>query len=110
MWSLNASRCFHASATWWKLPNANGFAVTSAWSDFVGARSSQMTGATKKTANASEDREPRAEAEHAEPHQSSARKRPVRVTTRTAATSPIASRSTAMAAAPLKSAYRKASW
>src|SRR5581483_8421597 len=57
-----------------------------------------------------EDREPGAEAERAEPHQSSVLKSPLRVTIRTAPTSPIASRSTAIAAAPLKSAYRNASW
>jgi len=51
-----------------------------------------------------EDREPQAEPEHADAHQSSALKRPLRVTIRIAPTSPIASRSTAMAAAPLKSA------
>ena len=110
MWSLNASRCFHASATWWKSPNENGLLVMSAWSLFVGARMSQRIGAMKKTANVSEDREPHAEPEHAEPHQSSVLKSPLRVTISTAPTSPITSRSTAMAAAPLKSAYRKASW
>ena len=52
MWLLNASRCFHASATWWKSPNENGLPVMSALSLFVGARMSQRTGATKKTANA----------------------------------------------------------
>ena len=52
MWLLNASRCFQASATWWKSPNANGLLVMSAWSLFVGARTSQRTGAMKKTANA----------------------------------------------------------
>ena len=56
-----------------------------------------------------EDREPHAEPEHAEPHQSSVLKSPLRVTISTAPTSPIMSRSTAMAAAPLKSAYRNAS-
>ena len=56
-----------------------------------------------------EDREPQAEAEHTESHQSSALKSPLRVTISTAPTSPIMSRSTAIAAAPLKSAYRKAS-
>ena len=103
MWLLNASRCFHASATWWKSPNENGLLVMSAWSLFVGARMSQMTGAMKKTANVDEDRG-RRRAECADPHQSSVLKSPLRVTISTAPTSPITSRSTAMAAAPLKSA------
>src|SRR6185437_15786823 len=45
-----------------------------------------------------------------DPHQSALRNSPVRGTIRTAATRPIMSRSTAMAAAALKSPYRKASW
>ena len=76
--------------------------MTSASSDLVGARTSQSTGATKKTAKVGEDREPKATCR--EPHQSSALNSPVRVTISTAATSPITSRSTEMAAAALKSA------
>ena len=62
MWSLKASRWSQASATWWKLPNESGLLVTSAPSDFVGARISQRTGITKKTANAARitSRTPRA--------------------------------------------------
>ena len=82
----------------------------SAWSLFVGARMSQRTGRDEEDSERQEDREPHAEAEHADSHQSSALKSPLRVTISTAPTSPIASRSTAMAAAPLKSPYRKASW
>ena len=92
-----------------EVPNENGLLVMSAWSVFVGARTSQRIGATKKIANARGSRAA-AEAEDAEPHQSSVLKSPLRVTIRTAPMSPIASRSTAIAAAPLKSAYRKASW
>ncbi len=92
---------------WWKSPNENGLLVMSAWSLFVGARMSQRIGATKKTAKIVSTTiralEPR------DPHQSSVLKSPLRVTISTAPTSPIMSRSTAMAAAPLKSAYRKAS-
>ena len=51
MWLLNASRCFHASATWWKFPNENGLPEMRALSLFVGARTSQRIGATKKMAN-----------------------------------------------------------
>ena len=109
MWPLNASRCFQACATLWKLPNENGLLVTSAASLFVGARISQRTGAMKKTAKSARMAS-RRQAEHADPHQSSVLKRPERVTISTAPTSPITSRSTAMAAAALKSAYRNASW
>ena len=94
MWSLKASRCFQASETWWKLPKEKGLPVTSAWSDFVGARISQMTGARKKTPKAA----------YRESHQSSVLNSPVRVTISTAANRPTASRSTAIAAAALKSA------
>ena len=74
MWSLKASRWSHASATWWKLPNESGLLVTSAPSDFVGARISQTTGTTKKTANAARiaSRRPRA----VSPHQSSLLEQP----------------------------------
>ena len=37
--------------TLWKLPNENGLLVMSALSLFVGARTSQRTGAMKKIAN-----------------------------------------------------------
>ncbi len=110
MWLLNASRCFQASATWWKSPNENGLLVISAWSHLVGARTSQTIGATKKMANVRRiaSRTPRPK--HAGRHQSSVLNSPLRVTINTAPTRPIMSRSTAMAAAPLKSAYRKANW
>ena len=104
MWSLKASRCFQASATWWKLPNENGPLVTSAWSVFVGARISQRTGTTKKTANAARIASRTLRPSTTDPHQSSVLNSPVRVTISTAANSPITSRSTAMAAAALKSA------
>src|SRR4051812_25039926 len=48
MWLLNASRCLHARATWWKSPNENELLVISASSLFVGARTSQMTGAMRR--------------------------------------------------------------
>ena len=51
-----------------------------------------------------EDHSPRAESEHADVHQSSVLKSPLRVTISTAPMRPIIRRSTAMAAAPLKSA------
>ena len=108
MWSLNASRCFQASATWWRPPKLKGPPVTRASSDFVGARTSQMRGTAKKAANAARivNRRPRT----SEPHQSSLLNSPVRLTMSTAATSPIAIRSIEMAAAALKSPYRKAIW
>ena len=82
----------------------NGLSRMSAWSLFVGARMSQRIGATKKIGEQHEDHERQAEAEDAGRHQSSVLKRPLRVTMMTAPMSPIASRSTAIAAAPLKSA------
>ena len=80
----------------------NGPRETSSRSDFVGARISQSRGATKKTANAA--RIGSRDAAREESHQSSALNSPVREMTRPAATSPITSRSTEMAAAALKSA------
>ena len=102
MWLLKASRCSHASATWWKLPKVKGPLETRARSDFVGARTSQTIGATKKTANAARIGEPQAAEQ--ERHQSSALNSPVRVMITTLPTSPIARRSTEIAAAALKSA------
>ena len=86
-----------------------GCSVISPWSLFVGARMSQTIGAMKKRRTVARTAS-RTPARAAKPHQSSVLKSPLRVTISTAPTRPIMSRSTAIAAAPLKSAYRKASW
>ena len=109
MWLLNASRCFHASATWWKSPNENGLLVMSAVVALRRCEDEPEDRRDEEDGERQEDREPHAEPEHADPHQSSVLKSPLRVTISTAPTRPITSRSTAIAAAPLKSAYRKAS-
>ena len=102
MWSLKAFRCSHASETWWKLPNVKGPLETRSP---VGLRRGEDQPEHRRH---EEDREGgedgETQAAEQERHQSSALKSPVRVMITTAPTSPIARRSTEIAAAALKSA------
>ena len=104
MWLLNASRCFHASATWWKSPNENGVLVMSAVVALRRREDEPEDRRDEEDGERRQDRGPHAEPEHTNLHQSSVLKSPLRVTISTAPTRPIMRRSTAMAAAPLKSA------